>query len=101
VLAFSLRRLTATQAWDRNANGIDGLLAELDDKCLEVSLHAAEKAQVLAKFKPQQRQQGRPRKSKPQGQGASPDQWKTAEAKPDKPKPRPHPKAEVEHETHG
>jgi hypothetical protein len=30
---------------------VDGLLATLDDKRLEVSMHAAAKAQMLAKFK--------------------------------------------------
>jgi hypothetical protein len=35
-----------SKAGDRSANGVDGLLAALNDKRLEVSLHAAAMAQI-------------------------------------------------------
>jgi hypothetical protein len=41
-------RFFDTHARDRTSNGVDGLLATLNDKRLEVSPHAAAKAHVLA-----------------------------------------------------
>jgi hypothetical protein len=39
------------QVADRSTNGIDGLLAAMEDKLIEVSLHAAAKAQATQTFK--------------------------------------------------
>jgi uncharacterized membrane protein len=44
-------RLFDTQAIDRSTYGIDGLLACLEDKHIEVSLNAAAKAQAAQTFK--------------------------------------------------
>jgi hypothetical protein len=44
-------RFFDTQAADRNTNGVDGLLAALEDNRIEVSLHAAAKAQAAQKEK--------------------------------------------------
>jgi hypothetical protein len=57
-------------AGDRSADGVDGLLAALDDKRLEVNLLAAAKGVNLVQTttdtmrQPHQRQQGRPNKRK-------------------------------------
>jgi hypothetical protein len=40
-----------THAADRSTNGADGLLAALEDKHIEVSLHAAAKGQAAQTFK--------------------------------------------------
>ena len=65
-------RFFDTQAADRSTNGVDGLLAALEDKRLEVSLHAAAKAQAAQTFK--QSTPGR-------GDGGNPDRPTT---RPDK-----------------
>jgi hypothetical protein len=65
-------RFFDTQAADRNTNGVDGLLAALEDKRIEVSLHAAAKAQTDQNFK-----QSTPGK----GDGGNPDR---PTARPDK-----------------
>jgi hypothetical protein len=44
-------RFFDTHAADRNTNGVDGLLGALEDKRIEVSLHAAAKAQAAQTFK--------------------------------------------------
>ena len=44
-------RFFGTKASDRSVDRVDGLLAELDDKRLEVNMHAAAKAKVSAQFK--------------------------------------------------
>jgi hypothetical protein len=44
-------RFLDTHAADRSTNGVDGLLAALEDKRIEVSLHAAAKAQAVQTFK--------------------------------------------------
>jgi hypothetical protein len=93
---------------ERSANRVDGLLASLDDKRLEVSLHAVAKARVPTKFKqkptgggnPSQGNKGNPTRGKLKNKGPAPIKGKP-EAKLVKPKPRPYLKAEVEHETLG
>jgi acylphosphatase len=40
-----------THAADRNTNGVDGLIAALEDKRIQVSLHAPGKAQSAQTFK--------------------------------------------------
>jgi ribosomal protein L12E/L44/L45/RPP1/RPP2 len=44
-------RFFDTHVVDRRANGVDGLLAAMEDKRIEVSLHAAAKAQAAKTFK--------------------------------------------------
>jgi hypothetical protein len=44
-------RFFDTHAADRSTNGVDGLLAAQEDKPIEVSLHAASKAQAAQTFK--------------------------------------------------
>jgi hypothetical protein len=44
-------RFFDTQTADRSTNGVDGLLAALEDKRIEVSLHAAARAQAAQTFK--------------------------------------------------
>jgi hypothetical protein len=44
-------RFFDTHAADRNTNGVDGLLAALEDERVEVSLHAPAKAQAAQTFK--------------------------------------------------
>jgi hypothetical protein len=44
-------RFFDTPAADRSTNGVDGLLAALEDKRIEVSLYAAAKAQAAQTFK--------------------------------------------------
>jgi hypothetical protein len=44
-------RFFDTQTTDRNTNGIDGLLAAMEDKRIEVSLHGAAKAQGPQTFR--------------------------------------------------
>jgi hypothetical protein len=46
-------RFFDTQAADRSTNGVDGLLAAVEDKRIEVGLHAAAKAQAAQTFKQQ------------------------------------------------
>jgi hypothetical protein len=65
-------RFFETQAADRNTNGVGGLLAALEEERIEVSLHAAAKAQAAQTFK--QPTPGR-------GDGGNPDR---PTARPDK-----------------
>jgi ribosomal protein L12E/L44/L45/RPP1/RPP2 len=44
-------RFFDTHASGRRTNGVDGLLAALEDKRIEVSLHAAARAQAAQTFK--------------------------------------------------
>jgi hypothetical protein len=44
-------RFFDTQAADRNTNGVNGFIASLEDKRIEVSLHAAAKARAAQTFK--------------------------------------------------
>jgi hypothetical protein len=44
-------RFFDSQIGERSANGVDGLLTALEDKRLEVSMHAATKAHTLVEFK--------------------------------------------------
>jgi hypothetical protein len=60
-----------TQAADRSTNGVDGLLAALEDKRIEVSLHAAAKAQAAQTLK--QPTPGKGDKGNPDRPTARPD----------------------------
>jgi hypothetical protein len=103
-------RFFDNQIGERSANGVDGLLAALEDKCIEVSMHAVAKAQASVQFRHKQGG-GSPNPcvtdtcdtsgGKPRDKGPTASNGK-AETEPDnKPKPRPHSKAEVQHETDG
>jgi hypothetical protein len=65
-------RFFDTKAADRSPNGVDGLLAVEEDELIEVSLHAAVKAQVSQTFK---------RPTPGMGDGSNPDR---PTARPDK-----------------
>jgi hypothetical protein len=102
-------RFFDTRIGGRHANGFDGLLAAIEDKRIEVSLHPAAKAQASFHFRHHPRE-GNPnlgvtntsdtRGEKHKDKGPTANKGK-AGIRPDKPKPRPHPKAEVKHETQG
>jgi hypothetical protein len=47
-------RFFGTQIGERSANGVDGLLAALEDKRIEVDMHVAVKAQASIQFKHEQ-----------------------------------------------
>jgi hypothetical protein len=92
-----------------SANGVDGLLATIEDKRIEVSMHVASKAEALVQFTFQPRGgNSNPRVTnacdtsgrKPKNKGPTASKGKEGN-KPDKPKPRPHLKAKVKHETLG
>jgi hypothetical protein len=105
-------RFFDTEIGEESTNGVDGLLAALEDKRLEVNLHPRRdngaisinivRTSTMRRRQPQlmrHRYLGHKRK-KPKNKGPASNKGK-AESKPDKPKPLLHPKAEVEHETHG
>jgi hypothetical protein len=48
---FVYSRFFDTQIGERNAHGVDGLLAAIEDKRIEVSMHAAANAQASLYFR--------------------------------------------------
>ena len=104
-------RVFDTQICERSTNGVDELLAALEDKRLEVSLHAAAKAQASLQYihqpgggsgnsSPSVTNLGDANGGKPKDKGPATNKGKS-DSKPEKLKPRPHPKAEVERKTKG
>jgi hypothetical protein len=82
-----------TVASDRGGNVVDGLLAALEDKRLEVSITAAAKAQAAAQFKAD-----KPRPDKPDRPNDKPDKPDKTKAKPkDRTSGRPLPPTDKAH----